>query len=406
MAIVPVIILVGVLVLALCVALPCCIGVYVFRDARSRGMNATLWTLIAVLAPGFVGLIIYLLVRGSYSTARCASCGGAIRKEFLLCPHCGAPLKARCSACGEPLEPEWKICPKCGAALPEQLEGQPVQEKKVRGLGTILALCILIPLALVLLLLGCMLIFGVNGGGYSSSWSEDFSVSNFSGSAEVAQWLEDCDRQGQGVYALRMVLESEDEDDWVKTRYLVYCNSGAYTASCSLNPGGWIRRPEVRIQWTRPREQGDGTTLLYFSAQAARRAGLTVMDESGRELAVQISDTDALWLNGVDLPWSASIEVEVDDSVRAASSVGVDWYAGELLVESEQGLYADETPLFTGSGLSFQVPAGMTAFVLSVYDADGRVLAQGRYELDGRETYAFEVERAGTGAEAMLTLED
>ena len=36
------------------------IGVYVYRDARNRGLNAVLWTLIALLAPSLVGFIIYL----------------------------------------------------------------------------------------------------------------------------------------------------------------------------------------------------------------------------------------------------------------------------------------------------------------------------------------------------------
>ena len=43
---------------------PILIGVYVYRDARRRGMNAVLWTLIAVAAPALIGFIIYLLVRG------------------------------------------------------------------------------------------------------------------------------------------------------------------------------------------------------------------------------------------------------------------------------------------------------------------------------------------------------
>ena len=59
--------------------LPLLIGVYVYRDAKRRGMNAALWTLIAILAPSLIGFIIYLLVRGNYSTLRChghrAICG-------------------------------------------------------------------------------------------------------------------------------------------------------------------------------------------------------------------------------------------------------------------------------------------------------------------------------------------
>jgi hypothetical protein len=49
--------------LACLLAIVSIIGVYVYRDATQRCMNARLWTAIAVLFPT-AGLIIYLLVRG------------------------------------------------------------------------------------------------------------------------------------------------------------------------------------------------------------------------------------------------------------------------------------------------------------------------------------------------------
>jgi TctA family transporter len=38
------------------------LAVWVYRDARKRGMEATLWLLV-VLLTGFIGLIVYLIVR-------------------------------------------------------------------------------------------------------------------------------------------------------------------------------------------------------------------------------------------------------------------------------------------------------------------------------------------------------
>lgn len=51
------------LTLVILIAVPVVIGVCVYRDAVRRGMNAELWTLIAILAPLFTGVIIYLIVR-------------------------------------------------------------------------------------------------------------------------------------------------------------------------------------------------------------------------------------------------------------------------------------------------------------------------------------------------------
>jgi TctA family transporter len=38
------------------------LAVWVYRDAKKRGMEATLWLLV-VLLTGFIGLIVYLIVR-------------------------------------------------------------------------------------------------------------------------------------------------------------------------------------------------------------------------------------------------------------------------------------------------------------------------------------------------------
>ena len=47
--------------------IPLTVGVLVYRDADKRvDCNPVLWALIAALAPSFVGLIIYLIIRNDY----------------------------------------------------------------------------------------------------------------------------------------------------------------------------------------------------------------------------------------------------------------------------------------------------------------------------------------------------
>ena len=58
-------------VLVALLTIPIMIGVYVYRDAKRRGMNAMAWTLIAVVAPALIGFIIYLLVRGNSPDLQC-----------------------------------------------------------------------------------------------------------------------------------------------------------------------------------------------------------------------------------------------------------------------------------------------------------------------------------------------
>ena len=55
------------MVLMCALAIPLVVGILVYRDADKRvGCNPWLWALIAALAPSFVGLIIYLIIRGDY----------------------------------------------------------------------------------------------------------------------------------------------------------------------------------------------------------------------------------------------------------------------------------------------------------------------------------------------------
>lgn len=104
------------------ICVPLILGIYVYRDAKSRGMNPLLWAFIAALAPSLLGLIIYLLVRGGYSNWKCPRCGGAVDETFLVCPQCGGKLKASCPNCGGAIEAGWKVCPRC--AQPLGLEAQ------------------------------------------------------------------------------------------------------------------------------------------------------------------------------------------------------------------------------------------------------------------------------------------
>jgi hypothetical protein len=92
-------------------------GIYVYRDARERGMDPLLWTLVAVLVPYFVGFIVYLIVRQSRRVA-CPSCGTRAVETARFCPDCGHPLKASCPSCELPVDGGARFCPGCGAALP------------------------------------------------------------------------------------------------------------------------------------------------------------------------------------------------------------------------------------------------------------------------------------------------
>jgi hypothetical protein len=106
--------LVGALPVALWVLL---IG-YVFADARRRGMNAVLWTLLSIFIPSAVGIILYFILRDPIAVP-CPSCGTPARKGFAFCAGCGTAVRRACAQCRQAVEPGWRNCPSCGAALGE-----------------------------------------------------------------------------------------------------------------------------------------------------------------------------------------------------------------------------------------------------------------------------------------------
>lgn len=65
--------------------------VYVYRDAKARGMdNAVLLTIVTAFT-GLLGLIIYLLMRPKGNLVPCPSCQKKRMEGSAKCPHCGNP---------------------------------------------------------------------------------------------------------------------------------------------------------------------------------------------------------------------------------------------------------------------------------------------------------------------------
>jgi double zinc ribbon protein len=89
---------------------------YVYADARRRGMNAVLWTLLAIFIPSAIGIILYFILRDPLAVP-CPGCGTPARKGHAFCASCGAAVRRACPQCRQPVEAAWRNCPSCGAPL-------------------------------------------------------------------------------------------------------------------------------------------------------------------------------------------------------------------------------------------------------------------------------------------------
>jgi hypothetical protein len=89
---------------------------YVNRDAKRRGMNYVLWTVLVILIPNAIGFIFYFLVRHPLM-ARCPQCGATVNLTFSFCPRCRFSLRPTCPSCRRALQVGDVYCPFCATEL-------------------------------------------------------------------------------------------------------------------------------------------------------------------------------------------------------------------------------------------------------------------------------------------------
>ena len=225
-------------VLAALLTIPVMIGVYVYRDARRRGMNTALWMLIAVAAPALIGFIIYLLVRGNSPDLQCPQCAEPVTEQYVICPHCGAKLRPACPNCSFPVEADWKVCPKCAAPLEGmEMPPAPPQRQRDKTLGKILIAIIVVPVALIALaVFGLTAFQSVTG----SSTMREVTFDEYDQEQEsetvreaVHEWLDSLDVRSDRAYALRYDYSNElgaGQEHY----YLLYVPAGGQSPSTSF----------------------------------------------------------------------------------------------------------------------------------------------------------------------------
>lgn len=97
---------------------------YVNLDAKRRGMNRTLWTLLVIFIPNGIGYILYFLLRHPLPIT-CPQCGTPANPNFNFCPKCKSNLRPTCPGCQHAVNPGDKFCPYCSRdLLPGQMATQ------------------------------------------------------------------------------------------------------------------------------------------------------------------------------------------------------------------------------------------------------------------------------------------
>ena len=304
--------------------LPLLVGVYVYRDAKRRNMNAPLWTIISILAPSLIGFIIYLLVRGNYSNLKCPRCAATVTEQFVVCPKCGAKLRPTCPNCSMAVEPDWSVCPKCTHPLPAVQDDivTPVRPKD-KMLWKILVAIIAVPVILILLL--GISFTAVSGGGSSSlreiSFDEYYADQEVPESTKqyVQEWIEGIEPESDHVYALRYTYRFDPESDTKDYYYLIYIPGGGNVSNKGFGYSAGLFSTTFHMELNGGNNQDGLYCAMTSSKKAAPELRVTL---DGKRLEDEVTVVD---FN----PTLFTIASESDYSALRAAS-------GDLYVESEE----------------------------------------------------------------------
>ncbi len=275
---------------ALVLFIPVVVAVYVYRDADRRGMSALLWAVVAALAPSFIGLIIYLLVRGNYSDLHCPRCEAPVTRQFVVCPKCGVKLRPVCPNCDTPVEQDWKVCPKCAQPLPEtQSDCQSPVKGKDRSLGRVLAIVLIVPVLLIGL---ALFSFGaISGGGSTTSrectFDEYAEEMKEQGSDTIGNtvraWIDSLQVEDNHAYALRYDYEAGGE-----YYYLIYTPGTGNAHRRTIGQSSGIFGTTVKLTLY---STGDNGSVLNI-VSSAKKAPNLVIEVDGKKIPCDVTVVD------------------------------------------------------------------------------------------------------------------
>ncbi|MBQ3258197.1 MAG: zinc ribbon domain-containing protein [Oscillospiraceae bacterium] len=281
------------ILLSVFLIVPILIGVYVYRDANRRGMNALVWTLIALFAPSLIGFIIYLLVRSGYSDLECPRCQTAIKEEYVLCPKCGAKLRPFCPNCSAPVEPDWKVCPRCAASLEEIAQDVVVPtRKKDKSLGVILLLVILIPVILIIAFVGLFAFqmagtTGPTGGTSIYAVNPEAYIAEMQ-SEEIAAWYQNCN--DNRAHVLTYGNESED-----CVYYLIYLPGLRDTREIDFDNNEGFFRNKLEIEYDlEGRSNGEHLILAACTGNDKAKKLLITCDDKKMDYVMESTITEII----------------------------------------------------------------------------------------------------------------
>lgn len=254
---------------------PVLIGVYVYKDAKKRGMNEILWMAVAVIAPMFIGLILYLFLREEKTIFSCSNCGAQVHEGYSVCPNCATPLRNNCPKCGLAVESGWKVCPHCANSFPDGFAPAKKEKAGAKGLKWVIICIIIIPFLLCALLIFGFMMFRENPEATTvplSFATQVITKEEVQKTApEVYNWIENCDKQtDQSIFVLsddnnQMVVYTKG---WFDKKEII---------DFEISSGFWRKETQLLARLPMPRSSDSD----HYNIQ------LVSFEEGGKDLNIE-----------------------------------------------------------------------------------------------------------------------
>lgn len=166
------------LIMAVPVGLLAALGVVVYKDAKAHNMSAGLWAVVAVLAPNFIGVIIYLIVRSNQEKKlNCSNCNAEVKADYNVCPNCQSVFENICDVCKHAVNTQMSYCPYCGTHIEEDVSHQTaIKVTKKTNIVKPLAIIGGIYVGIIVLIFGVMMTMAVASGDLKGAFKPSVSV--------------------------------------------------------------------------------------------------------------------------------------------------------------------------------------------------------------------------------------
>ena len=236
------------------------IGIYVYKDAKSIGKNAVLWTIVALFVPLYIGLIVYLIQ---------------------------SDKKIKTSD--------------CGTELLTQINADDTRPKRRKKLAGIIVTAVVITLLVLTIIFAPFLpIFKSH-----SSWSAaslGFELNQNECPVYIKDWIKDCDTKGKGIYVLKLsplkakfLIEQSptslhENEDEIENRYdaCVYFNDMMLKSIADeVSPG------TIKLSYDSAADKNDITTSRLTGSYAFNYdvKGIKIIID-GRETEYSLSELE------------------------------------------------------------------------------------------------------------------